>query len=500
MSSGPISEKIRAAERVKLALSRRSLTDFLNVVHINAGTGPVPFGTAAEPWQVELLRPKIPAFEALAGIRDPKAYKGPWSFLSVLARGHDKSSLEGRLATWLLLASNRAIHGYIIATDREQGQLILQAMRDEHELNPWYAVLIKVHKNVVTGPSGFVEVLPADAASAYGLRGNLFIADEVTHWKNQKMWNAIDSGREKISPSLMVVLSNAGMIDSWQWKIRQLARKDPDWVVFERPGQLASWMDKERIKKVRMRMPPSEGDRLFDNRWIDAAADSDYLRREEVQACVDLGKALRLGPRVSRQIGVTNYVASIDYAARKDRTVFCIGHEDETHRFIIDRMDVWQGSPTTPVSIQRCEDHGFSLHRAFSPKVWVVDEYQMAGTIEAMRAKGLPVEVFAARAGQANFESAQWLRSRIVDRGVAWADGTGNLLVETDEGPKVETLLDELVGLRVKRMPYGYRFDHENQKHDDRAVALCMAGLRSSDFPWEGPGVRFDGGLRKPGG
>lgn len=495
MSGGRNSEnlpaRVRAAEKFKLEASRRSLRAFLNVVHINAGTGPVPFGAAADPWQVDLLRPKIPALESLCGFLPE--YKGPRSFLSVLARGHDKSSLEGRLATWALLASKRPIHGYILAADRDQGRLILQAMQDEHALNPWYADHIKIHKNVASGPAGFVEVLPCDAASAYGLRGNLYIADEVTHWKRQKEWTALITGRRKVPNSLLMVLSNAGCLDTWQYDVRQRARNDPDWVVFERPGLLASWLDKDKIAADALMLPPAEARRLFGNEWIDAAADHDYLRRDEVDACAALGKALRLGPRVTRQIGVRNYVASIDYAARKDRTVFVIGHEDESRRFVVDRMDVWQGSPETPVTIQRCEDHVKALNESFRPKLWVVDPYQMQGTIEEMRAAGMEVEEFASRAGKANFECAQWLRSRIVNRGVAWGPGTGDLLLADG---RVETLADELAALRVKRMPYGYRFDHENQKHDDRAVALCMAGLRSSDFPWEGPPVRWDGGLR----
>jgi hypothetical protein len=437
------------------------------------------------------LKPKIPAIEALAGHRVD--YRGPRSFLSVLARGHDKSSLEARISTWLLLASKRTIHGYILAADRDQGRLILQAMQDEAALNPWYADRIKITKNVVTGPGGFVEVLPCDAASAYGLRGNLYIVDEVTHWKRQKEWTALITGRRKVPGSLLIVLSNAGLLGSWQHDVRVAAARDPDWVVFERKGMLASWLDKAAIEKDALMLPPSEARRLFGNEWIDPAADCDYLRRDEVEACRDLGDHMKIRARVFRDPTVTNYVASIDYAPRKDRTVFLIGHEDAERRFVIDRMDVWQGAQGADVSIQRVQDHAFGLHKTFRPGLWVVDGYQMQGTIEQMRTRGLNVEEFAARGGQANFESAQWLRQRIVNRTVVWGSGTGDLAIP---GRAVETLVDELSALRVKKMPYGYRFDHENQKHDDRAVAMCMAGLRSSEFPFRGPPVRWDGGLK----
>jgi len=466
-------EKIRAAENLIREIARSSLSSYLNVVTINRAIGPARFGDVAEPWQIELLGPKIPAIEHLAGFG--RGYRGPTSFLSVLARGHDKSSLEGRIASWLLFASKRQIHGYILASDKDQGQLILQAMEDEYKLNHWMDGHLTFRKNTVTGQGGFIEVLPADAASAYGLRGNLYIADEFTHWKNDRMWTAVLSGREKIPGSLLIVLSNAGLRDSWQHKVRLLAEDDPDWVLFERPGQLATWMDKARVDKLRLRMPPSEGDRLFDNVWVDPAADLDYLRRPEVRACGDLGERLGLRYKVLREPTVTNYVAALDYAPRKDRTVFCVLHQDATGLIRIDRMDVWQGSGDDPVSIRRVEDHVRALHKDFRPKLWVVDPYQMAGTIENLQASGINVEAWAARSGQANYEAAQWLRQRIVNRTVAW--------------PQDAELENELASLRVKRMSYGFRFDHETQKHDDRAVALCMAGVRAGDFPDEGPPI-----------
>ncbi len=471
--------KIQTAEKLILELSRRSLRHYLDNVLINAGRGPQRFGTAANPWQVDLLRPKLPAIEALAGHR--KDYTGPWSFMSVLARGHDKSSLEGRICTWLLLASKRQIHGYVLAADRDQGRLILQAMQDEYQLNGWMRGQITFTKNVVTGPGGFIEVLPCDAASAYGLRGNLYLADEVTHWKRQKEWTAMTSGRRKVDPSLLIVLSNAGLLGSWQHDVFERAKADPDWVVFHREGILANWLDRAQIEKDALMMPPSEARRLWGNEWIDPAEDLDYLRRVEVEACSELGRVLGLRGRTFREPHLQNYVASLDYGPRKDRTVFTILHEDRDRRCVVDRMDVWQGTGDNPVSIRRVEDNIVRLHTTFRPRTWVVDEYQMAGTIEMMEARGIPVERFAARGGQANFEAAQWLRQRIVNRTIAWYPGCGAI--------GKDSLEDELVALRVKRMSYGYRFDHENQKHDDRAVALCMAGVRCSDYPDMGPPI-----------
>lgn len=464
---------IQKAEAVIRETARASLSGYLNVVQINRAAGAARFGAVAEPWQIELLKPKIPAVEHLAGIRPN--YAGPTSFLSVLARGHDKSSLEGRLASWLLLASKRYIKGYILAADRDQGRLILQAMEDEYRLNRWMDGQLSFRRNTVTGQGGFFEVLPADAASAYGLQGNVYIADEFTHWKNNKMWTAVVTGREKVPGSLLIVLSNAGLLGTWQHDVRLRAAKNADWVLFEHEGQLATWMSKARVDDLRLMIPPSEAERLYDNKWIDPGADLDYLRRAEVEACQELGRRMAFRYLSFREPHVQNYVASLDYGPRKDRTVFTICHEDRKKLIRVDRMDVWQGSGENPVSIKRVEEHVRKLHADFRPKLWVVDPYQMAGTIETLSALGIPVEPWAARGGQANYEAAQWLRQRVVNRTIAW--------------PEDKELTEELIALRVKRMSYGYRFDHENQKHDDRAVGLCMAGIRTADYPDLGPPI-----------
>ena len=477
---------VSLTEQLRYRAAQRSLLDYLQTVVINAQPEPKQFGQAAEWWQRELLRPKVPAFEYLAGLRE--RYDGPLSFWDVLARGHDKSSLEARLATWLLIASKRIIHGYIVAADREQGQLILQAMEDEHWLNPWIARFVTVQKNVVKGPAGEVTVLPADAASAFGLRGNFYICDEVTHWKNDKMWKAVLSGRQKVSPSILCVLSNAGLKGSWQHdhykKALVKSVTSTRWSVFYRKGFLASWVDKAELADMRDMLPPAEAARLYDNEWIDPAADKDYLRREEVEQCAELGRQLQLRYKLVGDIWVDNYVAALDYGPKKDRTVLVVLHLNRDRVAVIDRMDVWEGKqePGGRVSFEKVKETIAHVQRKFRPKLWVIDPYQMLPVIEWMRrdlGEGCTVEEWSPRAGAGNFEMAQTLRAFIAGQQVAWYPNCGRL--DTPDGP--ETIEDELPQLVTKRMPYGYRFDHELQRHDDRAVALAMALTRAVQFP-----------------
>jgi len=483
-----------AVDRILSHYSRESLSYYLQHIVIASEPDPQPFGKCAEWWQRAILKPKIPAFEFLAGLpqacdywRDGREWNNPLSFMTILPRGHDKSSLEARLASWAITASRKFCPAYIVAADLDQGKLILQAMEAEARLNPWLYDQLKFTRKVVYGPSGFVEVLPADSASAYGLRGRLYIFDEWTHWKNETMSTAVLSGSEKIPGSLTVILSNAGLLRSWQHDFYTKIQHDPDlksdWVLFEREGKLASWMSEQRIRAKAKLLPPGEAKRLYGNKWIDPATENDYLFRHEVEVCESLGASMGLLYRLIREPGVTNYIAAIDYGARKDRTVLVIGHYMRDGTFVVDRMEVWQGTPNNPVKITRVNEWIAEVRKSFQPRVWVVDPSQMEGTIQGMEAQGLNVRRFTGRGGADNAQMATHLRSLIVTQRLAWYRGAGNLRVkDVAQREYVETFTDELCGLVVKRMNYGWRFDHERNAHDDRSVGVGMAAIGGLDF------------------
>lgn len=486
-STAPAEEILETACALNLAYSRIGLGWFLDRIVIDAGE-PKRFGECADTWQRELIAPMIPAIDDLAGLST--GYSGPRRFMHILARGHNKSSLEAWIAAFLLVASKRPVKGYVLAADRDQGRLVLQAVEDLLRLNPWLSSQIVITKNVITGPAGFIEVLPCDASSMMGLRGNFFIADEFVHWKNQKAWTALVTGLAKVRPCVFVAISNAGLQDSWQHQSFLAAQSKPkQWVTFYRKGILATWLDPLQLAEDRLHVPPSEAARLFDNEWIDPASEHDYLRRSELEACAALGEALGLIYRPRRQVDVNNYVAAIDYGPRRDRTALVVLHSSADKLVVIDRFDVWQGSSGKPIQITAVEDWIRDVRARFEPRMFVVDPYQLEGTIQWMQREGIPVEAFNCRGGAGNFELAQHLRALVVERRLAWYHGAGDL--------GDETLVDELSGLRVKRMPYGYRFDHENQKHDDRAVAIGMASLRARSFPADEGMIMPPPGLRR---
>jgi len=483
----PPGDEVALANRMLREHARMGLRYYLNHVVINCRPRPRPFGEVAEPWQRDILRAKIPAVEYVAGL-NPSYYDvrtskgGPLSFMTILPRGHDKSSLEGRLCSWLITCAREYVPAYIVASDEDQGRLILEAMQEELAHNPWLESQIKFTRKTAEGPSGMLEVLAADAKSAYGLRGRFYIFDEWTHWKNETMSTAVLSGAEKVPGSVCVICSNAGTKGSWQWDQRAIAQNDSDWFVFEKEGQLASWMSPERVAKKARLLPPMEAARVYGNRWIDPAAASGYLLSEEVDACARAGVVHGCRLMLRREPGITNYVAACDYGARKDRTVCVVGHALLDGTVVVDRMDVFQGSADNPVHPGRVREWCDEIRRSFGPRMFVIDPHELEGTILDMERAGFKVERFTGRGGKDNMEMAVHMRALIVNQKLLWYPTAGyqRVVDPLTNRERTEDFTSELKGLVVVKKQYGWRFDHESNAHDDKAVAVGMMSLFAS--------------------
>jgi hypothetical protein len=418
----------------------------------------------------------VPALEDVTGIRT--GYRGPRTFADFLPRGHDKTSGTGRLLNWVLAYGKRHLDIVTAAADEDQAALITEAMQNEARLNPWIARRVKHGRSRAYGQGGVVKVLASNAFTNWGLNADLLIIDEITWWKKKDLWDVLWSGRRKREGSVLFILSNAGIIGSWQYDlVFHQYRDDPDWAVYQAPGPLASWMSPSKVHDLRKGLPKGLSRRVFDNRWIDPAEESDFLTRAEVEACEALGRELGLVYVTKGTYGV-QYVAGIDYGPRRDRTVCTVVHQDQQGRLIVDRMDVFQGSPESPVPIALVEKWIEEVSYDYQNPVVVCDEYQLEGTIQKYENR-LPVERFKPRGGQENYRMAENLRSYISNRKIAWYPGAGTLVTPSGR----ETLTDELLGLVLKITPYGYRFDHESDFHDDRACALGMAALKAAQRP-----------------
>lgn len=459
--------RIQAAYALAEQQSSQGGMGYLNHVVIDSKPDPLPFRLVARKWQWERASRIVPALEALAGFRSD--YTGPLSYAEIMPRGHDKTSFLGRMCSWLLAFSRKKLRIVVAAGDEDQAGLVFDAMREEAELNPWLMQRLKFSQKKVYGKMGFARVVAADAPSSFGLRADLYLLDEVTHWQDDKFWVSLLSGRAKIPNAVFIILSNAGLLNTWQWDIFQAIKTDPGWCYWEAPGQLETWMSPEQIQRDRLLLPPAEARRLYDNVWIDPAEASGYLTRSDVRACEDLGRTLGLQYTLKGRNGLY-YWLSLDYGPKRDRTTLGVYHQEPGGLLVVDRLDVWQGSPEAPIQISRIREWIEAQRQAFPDCSLVADPYQLESVCQEYEQR-MPVKRHEARGGKGNYEMAEALRSVIVNRQIAWYPGAGGLPVQG----RMETLEDELCSLVLKPMSYGYRFDHEATKHDDRAVNMGMA-------------------------
>jgi hypothetical protein len=465
--------QIERAWRLAAHQSSLSARAYLDHVVIDSRPEPRLYRHLAKPWQWYFAEKLTPALESVCGVRSE--YTGPRSFWLTLPRGHDKTSLIARLSNWTMGFTRRRVAGVCAAADREQAGLLHEFAEAEADLNPWLRARVGYRSNKLVGRSGsYLKIISADAYSSYGLKVDLIVCDELTHWPKRDLWDSLWSGRQKRPDAVFVVITNAGMLKTWQHDVVQMAKESPHWFVYDKPGRFATWMDETQIRNDRRLLPPGIAARVLDNRWVDPAEGSGFISRSEAQACEDQGRALGLRYEAAGKPG-TRYWAGIDYGPVKDRTVLCVLHRAADGTVLLDQMRVLQGRPERRVRVEDVEDWMERTHRAFNHPTFVVDPYGLESTIQKYQGKGYEVERFTPRGGKANYELAANLRTLIINGLIAWYPRCGEV---TLPGHVRHGLVDELAEVTLRTTAAGFRIDNtEPGTFDDRVVSLGMAAL-----------------------
>jgi hypothetical protein len=166
---------------------------------------------------------------------------------------------------------------------------------------------------------------------------------------------------------------------------------------------------------------------------------------------------------------------------------------------IVDRMDVVRPSPSRFTPVQWVEDWMHFIAAGFPSVEFILDEYQLASTIQTLETR-YNVRRFQFAAGEGNHRIAMALRQLILERRVRWYPGCGIAAGEEVRQPP-DNLETELGSLVVREHHSGrFRFDHlpGGGHHDDRSFALGVAC--ESLIRGQSDGVRFDVSLPRDDG
>jgi len=401
----------------------------------------------------------------------------PYHFLT-RARGASKTSdLAGISIASMLCQLPPAARCYGLAADRDQGRLLLDSVEGFVSRTPELggALVIESYRVIVPNTGIVLEILPADAASSWGLRPDFVVVDEIAQWASgygpRQLWEAVSSAAAKVASSRLVVLTTAGDPAHWSRRLLNHAVEDPLWRVHEVPGP-APWMDERRLAEQHRRLTESSYRRLFLNEWT--AAEDRLTTASDVAACVTLDGPLAHDSRWFYAVGV-------DVGVKHDRTVGAVCHleplgtsEGRGLKVVLDRMNVWRGSPRAPVQLNEVEEWIAQAAITFGGAPVSIDPWQAVGMSQRLRERGIPVFEFTFSASSVG-RLALTLYSLLRDHALAI--------------PNDPELIDELLNVRLRETSPGvYRMDHDPDKHDDRAMALCLAShllLEAAEAPEE---------------
>jgi phage terminase large subunit-like protein len=366
---------------------------------------------------------------------------------------------------------------YVLASDRDQGNLLLDSIRGFALRTPLLDGAFEFTRTTVTAVrSGSVlEVLAADAASSWGLRPQLVFLDELAWWPetraSKELYESLTTAIDKTSGRL-VITTTAGDPTHWAHSVLEHARQDPLWYVQEIGGPPA-WIAKERIDEQERRLPPSTFRRLFLNEWT--GAEDRLTSLEAVHACVR-DYTVRL-PDSSRE-----YVIGVDLGFVNDQTAIVVAHGEPPEapgsnlpQVVVDAVECWRGTHQEPVKLQDVEEWISTTAARYRADV-LVDVYQAIGLIERLRQRGIRAR---------KFDITQQLAGRLATI-LFTLIRDGRLILPADEA-----LIDELLHLRIVDAGLGkYRIDHDSGRHDDQAIALALAAHGILDR-WARPGPRL---------
>lgn len=409
--------------------------------------------------------------------------RAPFHFLTRARGGSKTGDLAGLAAAAMLAQLPSGSRLYGLAADRDQGRLLLDSVQGFVQRTPQLAGALEVAAYRVTArrTSTVLEVLAADASSAWGLRPDFLIVDEVAQWpetrEGKKLWEAASTAAAKLAHARMVVLTTAGDPAHWSRKLLEHARTDPLWRVHEVEGP-PPWMTSDRLEEQRRRLPESSFRRLFLNEWV--APEDRLVTQDDLEAAAVLDGPIPPNPN-------TQYVIGVDLGVKHDAAVAAVCHAERMldpelrqtgSRVILDRMEMWRGSRAAPVRLQLVEEWLAQASAAYCGALVLTDPWQALGMVQRLRTRGVWIEE-RPFSQQSNARLATTLHLLLRNR-----------LLSVPRDPD---LLDELAHVRLRETSPGVlRLDHDPDRHDDRAVALALAAHHLTDnavHGWTAPPI-----------
>lgn len=426
-------------------------------------------------------------------------------------RGHSKTTDQAILVCWSLFACRRRrLAGVAAAADAEQSGLLRDAISKIVQLNPWLAKFLDVQRYVVRNlhTNSELRILSSDAATSYGLTPDLVICDELTHWKNRELWDSLISSAAKRANCVVVVITNAGFGESWQWNVRQAVVDSINtWYFHALNGPCASWITPERLAEQRRLIPGIAFARLWLNQWTsgsgDALADADinaaitspandpesgysYVAGLDIGLSRDASALVIVGRHVGyterrartvRQRNRSSVMRSMIDAGLIDPTPNESDHELIVHepsgRYRVASVNVWRPTPGRKVELEAVEQAIIDAHRKYNLACVGYDPWQAEYLAQRLTKLNIPTE------------AVQFVPQNLQSMAQSTLEAFNERLIDV---PDNEALLADLRKLRIVEKSYGIRLDSPRgpSGHGDSATGLAVALHTAKRLAWHG--------------
>jgi phage terminase large subunit-like protein len=472
---------------------QHSPSAFRSALLIDADGLPKRLGDVLDPWQAKDFQALDSGWRKVAGLGGDGGVQR--AYLE-RGRGASKTTDLAVQSAWCLFASRRRLVGVAAAADRDQAQLLRNAIDGLCRMNPWLSSILEVSQyKVVNRRTGSeLTILASDVASSWGLTPDFCVIDELTYWQKEELWVSLFSAIAKRKNALLCIIANAGFNqgESWQWRVREAARTSPDWY-FHRLDRPPSWISEKHLEEQKRLLPDLAFRRLWLNEWSTGSGDA--------LAVADIDKAVVLdgpqGPEKGWQ-----YIAGLDLGLKRDASALVllgkhIGWAEEiekpkrqlstvaaalidlelmdlppedveevyhesTGRLKVCHVQVWYPKRGEKLDIEPIERSVVDLDRRFRLSALGYDPWQSEYLSERVKKQNIPVQ------------PVQFVPQNLQSMAQSVLESFGERNIDLYDHPQ---LLSDLKNLRVTEKNYGIRLTSPRgpSGHGDAATALAIS-------------------------
>lgn len=428
---------------------------FFGGLSIPVGTGKARFRDVWVDFQVEMFQVISPCLKAVASGRKPP-YRGFWLERT---KGGSKDSDVGLCLLWLLLFSPRPLLMEAGADDQDQAMETYKAMQDVARLNDWIGQRLTFQKGKIfcRATASCLEFLTTDthgeAGGTHGSRPALTVCNELSHVGSKAFVQTMLDNARKLPQNLIIICTNAGNRNTWQWEWREKYHRNPRWW-FQKLEKPAPWIASEDIEDAKISNTTARLNRLWFGRW---ALEGDALDAADVEACITLERPRDIWP------AGWFFASGLDLGVKNDHSgLIVLGCEPATGRIELADCKSWAPGAGGQVDLREVKRAHLEAYQQFNLCWCGFDPNQAFLMAQELAGEGLPMR-------EISFASGNNLNIMARDLIQAFKGRRLHLYPEAD-------LIDDLFRLNLVERRYGYKLEavSDQRGHADRAIALAI--------------------------